>query len=148
MKRRGNISIGPGAASLILIFVMLSMSVLAILSVMTGRYDLRLSERSIEVAQAVYELNEKAEEDFEKLDAVLADCRLQSEDDNSYLLAVSQALPEGMKLENNGGQFAVGWTLEDGARVLSCGVSIGTYEEAQAGWIRHDLTAGTEDEWN
>ena len=61
MRKKGNIGMGPGAASLIMIFVMLSMSVLSMLSLMNSRNDVRLSERSAEVAGEIYTLNETAE---------------------------------------------------------------------------------------
>ena len=54
MRKKGNIGMGPGAASLIMIFVMLSMSVLSMLSLMNSRNDVRLSERSAEVAGEIY----------------------------------------------------------------------------------------------
>ena len=54
MKKRSSISLGPGAASLILIFVALSMAVLAMLALMTARNDQKLSDRSA-VAEALPE---------------------------------------------------------------------------------------------
>ena len=62
MKKKSSIALGPGAPSLILIFVVLSMSVLAMLSLMTARNDLQLSRRSADVAEKVSELRERAEE--------------------------------------------------------------------------------------
>ena len=58
-QKNTNITMGPGAASLTLIFVMVSISVLAMLSLMSSRSDARLSERSVEVAQEVYAMNEE-----------------------------------------------------------------------------------------
>ena len=43
MKRKSSLSLGPGASSLILIFVVLSMSILGMLSLLTARNDLNLS---------------------------------------------------------------------------------------------------------
>ena len=53
MNRKSNVSLGPGASSLILIFVVLSMAVLGMLSLMTSQNDLRLSERNVQVTEAV-----------------------------------------------------------------------------------------------
>ena len=61
MNRRSRISFGPGAASLILIVVILSMSVLGILALMNARSDSRLSARSLQVVQAGYALHADAE---------------------------------------------------------------------------------------
>ena len=61
MNRKSRISFGPGAASLILIVVILSMSVLGILALMNARSDSALSRRSIDVVAAGYALNDRAE---------------------------------------------------------------------------------------
>lgn len=53
--------IGPGAASLMLLVVVLSMSVLGMLALMSARSDENLSLRSAEVARQVAELNVSAE---------------------------------------------------------------------------------------
>ena len=54
MNRRSTVSLGPGASSLILIFVVLALSVLGMLSLLTARNDLKFSERSAQVIEAVY----------------------------------------------------------------------------------------------
>ena len=74
MRRKSNVSFGPGAASLILIVVILSMGVLGMLALMNARNDAQLSRRSIEVVAAGYELNDKAERSVAELDGVLARC--------------------------------------------------------------------------
>ena len=61
MRRKSRVSFGPGAASLILIVVILSMSVLGMLALMNARNDSKLSSRSIAVVEAGYALNEQAE---------------------------------------------------------------------------------------
>ena len=71
MNEKNRISLGPGAASLTLIFVMLGMSILGMLSLMSGRSDEKLSRRSIEVAETVYALNAAAEKDLALLDGLL-----------------------------------------------------------------------------
>ena len=64
--------IGPGAASLMLLVVVLSMSVLGMLALMSARSDENLSLRSAEVARQVAELNVSAERSLAELDDVLA----------------------------------------------------------------------------
>ena len=49
MKSKTSVSLGPGASSLILIFVTLSLAALGMLSLLTSRNDLRFSERSVQV---------------------------------------------------------------------------------------------------
>ena len=54
--------IGPGAASLMLLVVVLSMSALGMLAMMSARSDESLSLRSQDVARQVAELNVSAEQ--------------------------------------------------------------------------------------
>ena len=68
MNKRG-LQIGPGAASLLLIAVVLSMSVISILNLVSARNDLRLSERSVAVTETVYRLNSAAERHLAELEA-------------------------------------------------------------------------------
>lgn len=65
--------IGPGAASLMLLVVVLSMSALGMLAMMSARSDESLSLRSQDVARQVAELNVSAEQSLARLDAVLAE---------------------------------------------------------------------------
>ena len=44
MQNKSRISFGPGAASIILILVILSMSILAILSLISAKGEIRLAE--------------------------------------------------------------------------------------------------------
>ena len=81
MNQKSRISFGPGAASLILIVVLLSMSVLGMLALMNARSDSRLSRRSVQVAQAGYALNAEAEAQLAKLDAIAAHYARVAEDD-------------------------------------------------------------------
>lgn len=117
MKKKSNITLGPGAPSLILIFVVLSLAVLGVLSLMTSRNDLHLSQRSAEVISAVYQLQEKAEERR----AVLAE-----------LYASEEQLPEEVRLEE--GRLL--WEESDGVRVLRCAVAA----EPGVPWLQHDLS--------
>lgn len=64
--------IGPGAASLMLLVVVLSMSVLGMLALMSARSDENLSRAAAEVARQVAELNVSAERSLAELDDALA----------------------------------------------------------------------------
>ncbi len=132
MKRKSNISFGPGASSLILIFVVLAMTVLGMLSLMNSRSDIRLSERSVQVTEAVYALQVKAEETRARLDGIMA-----AEGENG----IAAALPEGAEWENG---VAV-WQESDGFRTLECALRLGDREGSR--WIRFALTAETEETW-
>ena len=147
MRRKSNVSFGPGAASLILIVVILSMGVLGMLALMNARNDAQLSRRSIEVVAAGYELNDKAERSVAELDEVLARCAVSTFSDEAYLVAVRANLPDGMLMGEN--SRIVSWELTDGLRTLSCAVEILPQGEAERlRWREHRLTAVTEDVWN
>ena len=145
MNRRSRISFGPGAASLILVVVILSMSVLGILALMNARNDSKLSARSVQVVQAGYALNVEAEQQLAKLDAIAAHYAEIAEDDEAYALAVRTYLPADMELADR----VIRWSLTDGYRMLDCAVALNPLGEAERfTWVNHRLTAITEEEWN
>jgi hypothetical protein len=147
MRRKSNVSFGPGAASLILIVVILSMGVLGMLALMNARNDAQLSRRSIEVVAAGYELNDKAERSLAELDGVLARCAVSTFSDEAYLVAVRANLPDGMLMGQE--DRIVSWELSDGLRTLSCAVEVLPQgEKERLRWRDHRLTAVTEDVWN
>ncbi len=147
MRRKSNVSFGPGAASLILIVVILSMGVLGMLALMNARNDAQLSRRSIEVVAAGYELNDKAERSVAELDGVLARCAASTFSDEAYLVAVRANLPDGMLMGQE--DRIVSWELSDGLRTLSCAVEVLPQgENERLRWRDHRLTAVTEDVWN
>ena len=147
MRRKSNVSFGPGAASLILIVVILSMGVLGMLALMNARNDAQLSRRSIEVVAAGYDLNDRAERDVAELDAVLARCAASTFSDEAYLAAVRGNLPDGMLMGQE--DRTVSWELSDGLRTLSCAVEVlPQVEKERLRWREHRLTAVTEAVWN
>ena len=146
MKRKSNVSFGPGAASLILIVVILSMGVLGMLALMNARNDARLSRRSIEVVSAGFELNDQAERKLAELDGVLLRCAAMTYSDEAYLNAVRGFLPDGMLMDD---ERVVSWQLSDGLRTLSCAAEVLPLgEKERLSWRTHRLTAVTEDIWN
>lgn len=117
--------IGPGAASLMLLVVVLSMSALGMLAMMSARSDESLSLRSQDVARQVAELNVSAEQSLARLDAVLADAARAAQGEADYLARVEAALTEepeaGMTLLGR----TVSWTeTNDERRTLICAVEL------------------------
>ena len=145
MKRKSSVSFGPGASSLILIFVVLAMSVLGMLSLMNSRNDMRLSERSVQVTEAVYALNVQAEEKRAQVEQLLESLRQSVKSDEEYLEKISQSLPDGMSLEDG----ALTWAESDGFRHLSLALRVLPLDEGgRTQWSRYRLTAETtEEEW-
>lgn len=113
--------IGPGAVSLLLVVVVVSMSALGLLALISARGDYRLTERSAEVIVSEYDVSVEAEYALAELDAVLLSSRRTAQDEQSYLAAVQSALPDGMNLEGR----IVSWeeTLSAG-RTLLCEVEL------------------------
>ena len=146
MNRQSRISFGPGAASLILIVVIWSMSVLGILALMNARSDIKLSDRSVQVVQATYQLNENAERRLASLDAIAARYAAISETDDDYAAAMRAFLPVDMQMTDR----VISWDETDGVRTLECAVTLNPKGEgSRFTWTKHRLTATTtEDTWN
>lgn len=144
MKQR-KIALGPGAASLILIIVALSMCVLCMLTFISARNDETLSARSAQMIETVYTLNARSEHSLAALDAALAACAAEADDNEEYLSLAALALPEGMTLEGD----RVYWTESEGDRQLWCAAYIAPLGDApRAAWAEHYLTVGVEEIWN
>ena len=145
MKRKSRVTFGPGAASLILIVVILSMSVLGMLALMNARNDNKLSDRSIDVVEAGYALNDRAERTLATLDGVLYTCTAVAGDDEAYMAAIRGLLPAGMLLDGR----IVSWSETDELRTLNCAVEVLPLGGGERfAWREHRLTAKTEEIWN
>ena len=142
-KKKSSIGFGPGAPSLILIFVVLALSVLSMLALMNGRNDAQLSNRSARVIESVYALHVRAEETRAVLDGVLAASAAEAASDADYLLAVEEDLPEGVALEDRD----LVWSETDGSRVLECALRIQPLGESpREAWSRHVLVSAAAEE--
>lgn len=145
MNKKSAISLGPGASSLILIFVVLAMAVLSMLSLMTARNDLKFSERSAAVIKSAYALNETAEIRKAEIDRLLLTCAQDAESEEAYLAAIEEILPEDMEINEN----EITWSESDGARMLDLALQVlPLTEKERTVWTRHNLMAETGDEWD
>ena len=144
MNKR-KVALGPGAASLIMIVVALSLCMMAMLTQISARNDYNLCSRSAEMVQRVYELNAQSEKRLAELDAVLAKAQKESPDQESYLAKVGESLPEGMTLEED----RVTWLEPLDNRNLECVVQLLPPGEAQrTKWVSHKLVVDEpEDDW-
>ena len=97
MNKR-KIALGPGAASLILIVVVLSLCMRAMLAQIGSRNDVSLSSRSAEMITRVYELRDQSEHRMAELDAILVRCQAEAKDKAAYLAEVAKNLPEDMTM--------------------------------------------------
>ena len=128
MNRKSSVSMGPGAASLILIFVLLSISVLGMLSLLNSRNDKGLSVRSVEVTEAAAKLNAEAEEIRARL------CEeLLGTDIKNAVPGVPETVMTGDRIS---------WTVEDDSRTLYCEVRLSCDQNdmiRNLEWVRHTM---------
>lgn len=101
MMERKDFHLGPGAASLILVAVVITMAVLGLLSVLNVRSDVNLTRRSTQLITAQYDASAQAEADLARLDAVLVSARAQAQDDGSFLSLLAENLPEDMSVDGD-----------------------------------------------
>ena len=144
MKRK--VALGPGAASLILIVVVLSLCMMAMLTQIGARNDYNLCRRSADMVQRVYELNAQSEQKLAELDAVLVKAQQEAgEDMEAYLEKVEDLLPEGMSLDEE----QVTWTEPLDNRHLECIVQLlPPGEGKRTKWVSHKLLVEEpEEDW-
>jgi hypothetical protein len=144
MNKR-KVALGPGAASLILIVVVLSLCMMAMLTQIGARNDYNLCTRSAEMVQRVYELNAQSEQRLAELDKQLVSAQKDSIDMDSYLEKLEGTLPEGMTLEED----RITWTEPLDNRNLECIVQLlPPGEKQRTKWISHKLIVEEpEDDW-
>ena len=136
MKRK--IALGPGAASLILIVVILSLCMLAMLMQIGSRNDYNLTRRSANTIANVYKLSALSERKLADLDALLVQCAGETDgrDMEAYLDLVEERLPEGYTLWDD----QVTWEDPLDNRTLTCTVRIlPPGAEKRTEWILHRL---------
>ena len=144
MNKR-KVALGPGAASLILIVVVLSLCMMAMLTQIGARNDYNLCSRSAEMVQRVYELNAQSEQKLAELDALLVTAQKEASDMDSYLEKVGEILPDEMTLDED----RITWTEPLDNRNLECVVQLLPPGERQrTKWISHKLMVDEpEDDW-
>ena len=144
MNKR-KIALGPGAASLILIVVVLSLCMLAMLAQIGSRNDMSLSSRSAEMITRVYELRDQSERRLAELDAILVRCQAEAKDKDAYLALLEKNLPEDMTLDED----IVSWSEPLDNRTMNCEVKIlDPGETPRAKWNSYKLKVDEpEDDW-
>ncbi|MBP3410599.1 MAG: hypothetical protein J6M10_06325 [Clostridia bacterium] len=131
--------IGPGAVSLLLVIVVVSMSVLGLLALISARSDYKLTERSMAFAAAEHTASANAQASVACVDEILASCAAQAADDDAYLAAIQASLPQNMRLEGR----IIGWEEHvEGGRTLFCEVEVLPLgNESRFAWNLHTFIA-------
>lgn len=113
--------IGPGAVSLLLIIVVVSMSVLGLLSMISARGDYKLTERAIDLAVSGQAASAEAEKTLSELDAILVSCAEKTQDDEEYLALIAASIPEEMTMRGRN----ISWKEQvSGGRTLNCTIEV------------------------
>lgn len=142
MKRR-NLYIGPGAASLLMVIVVVSMSVLGLLALMSARSDEKLMQRNRDFVTAEYETSANAERSLAQLDDLAADCAIIASSDEAYLALVERELPDGMEMSGR----EISWTeISTLGRGLHCVVELAELgAQPRLAWREHMFISESED---
>ena len=142
MKRK--IALGPGAASLILIVVALSLAMMAMLTIIEAKNDYSLCARSASMIEQVYALNAVSEKRFGEVDALVTKAAGESSEE-AFLSKVKESLPEGMTMEGN----QITWKDPLENRTLECIVRIQkSLNPDRIQWVGHKLTViEPEEDW-
>ena len=139
-RKNSAVHLGPGAASLILIFVMLALSILAMLTLVGARNDAKASERAAQVTQQIYELEARTQVMYARIAAAAegnADAQeppVLAADAAARINAENEAASDPERLTASGDVLS--WVCEDEARRFDCAVRIisgGSGEDIQAG---------------
>lgn len=144
MRKSSYSAPGIGAPSLLLILVVLSLSILAALTLMSARGDMRLSERSAEVTEAVYSLYGETEETYAALDALVLSCRAKAADEEEFFTLLCENIPETVAFDEN--MLYIKGT--DGVREVTLTLRPNYTGNARLTVVSRTLSAATEDEWN
>lgn len=137
--------LSPGAPSLVLIVVVLCMSIMGMLMFIRTRNDMRLSSRSVQVAQADMLLANQAEATFARLDALVKACREKAADDAGLLALVEEALPEEMELWDR----VITWQEESENRAFTAGVYLCSIDDdRRIVWHTRMMNAEVGETWN
>ena len=145
MNKR-KVALGPGAASLILIVVVLALCMMDMLTQISARNDYNLCSRSAEMVQRVYELNAQSEQKLAELDAILVSAGKEAGDSmDAYLEKVEGLLPEDMSLDED----RITWTEPLDNRNLECVVQLlPPGDKQRTKWISHKLVVDEpEEDW-
>lgn len=95
MKHREQSSVGLGAASLIMILLVLCLALMGVLSLMSARADLTLSRRYAQLAEGYANASAEAQAAIARLDEQLAEAHIATQDETQYAKACTAITEAG-----------------------------------------------------
>lgn len=148
MKKR-SFHLSPGAPSLVLIVVVLSMSIMGMLMYIRTQNDQRLADRSIQVAMADAALFEQAEKTYALLDETVYLGKNETDNDEAFLSLLEEKLPPELEMELDMEMRLISWVESAQGRDLYAGVYVYPYEdEMRIRWYTRILDAEVGKTWN
>lgn len=129
--------IGPGAASILLVIVVVSMSILGLLALSEARNEARLSEKNAAYVKEKSQTETNAEKTLMHLDEILVSARKTTGNNDEYFEYINKALPDGMTMEND----LISWTEGgESAKSLFVTLRILPYESpVRFEWTRREI---------
>lgn len=129
--------IGPGAASILLVIVVVSMSILGLLALSEARNEARLSEKNAAYVKEKSQTETNAEKTLMHLDEILVSARKNTDNNDEYLEYIKKALPGGMTMEGD----LLSWTQAGGgAKSLLITIRIlPTESPVRFEWTRREI---------
>ena len=102
MDRKMKMSVGIGGPSILMIFVALSLTTLAALSLMTANADWKLTQKAADAITGYYSADSKAEEILASTDATLKEGRSPAEDSLTIPASDTQNLVMQLDITDSG----------------------------------------------
>lgn len=144
MRKKSYAAAGIGAPSLLLILVVLSLSILAALTLMSARGDEKLSRRSADVTGSVYTLYAETEETLASLDAITRACRGEAASEEAFWEILGGKLPDSIAFFEN--MLYIKCT--DGTREVTLAVRPNYTGSERLTVVSRSLSAVAEEAWN
>lgn len=129
--------IGPGAASILMVIVVVSMAILGLLALSEAQNEARLSEKNAAFVKEKAHAETLAEKTLMQLDEILVSARKNTDNNDEYLEYIKKALPGGMTMEGD----LLSWTQAGGgAKSLLITIRIlPTESPVRFEWIRRQM---------
>lgn len=140
MKQNRGTRVGLGAASLIMILLVLCLVLMGVLSLMSARADLSLSRRHAELAEGYAKASASAQQALSQLDALLVEARDAAQSDAQYaghrteIEAIGETSIEWLDEKNARMQFDAG---EE--RLIEVCIACKSWDEARD--ARYEITS-------
>jgi|GEM_PF-154035 len=105
MRHKSYPVLSIGFSSILTVFIILSLTVFAMLSVVSAGSDARLTRQAVEQTDAYYNASNQAEEIYAQIDRILYGCFTESGNKQEYLANCRSAFSTGAAIDNASVQY-------------------------------------------